>query len=140
MVWDLRSEMHGVKVQGAVGCRVCKPSVFPSLGRNVLCAVIFFPFAGVPSWLVPTGPPGGLWGSPSLRSQAAHVGTRGPPRAVSCQMNGNKGFSISSVVVFFHLFTEFFYAALTRFHPHTPLCLIQFPATTTQSLAVKGKM
>lgn len=40
----------------------------------------------------------------------------------------------------FHLFTKFFYAALTRFHPHTPLCLIQFPATTTQSLAVKGKM
>lgn len=120
MVWDLSSEMHGVKVQGAVGCKGCKPSVFPSLGRNVLCAVIFFPFAGVPSWLVPTGPPGGLWGSPFLHSQAAHVGTRGPPRAVSCQMNGNKGFSISSIVVFFSPFHQIFpCCSNTVSPPHT---------------------
>ena len=79
MVWDLSSEMHGVKVQGAVGCRVCKPSVFPSLGRNVLCAVIFFPFLGFPPGSYPQGLQGGSGVPPPSTPRQLTWGHGDPP-------------------------------------------------------------
>lgn len=109
---DLSSEMHGVKVQGAVGCRGCKTSVFPSLGRNLVCCHFLLSFC---------------WGSLLAHAHRVSGGALGfplPPLRTpwTCELSDEWEERIFHPIwrSFFYLFTRFFCAALTCF-PHTLL-------------------